>query len=80
MAGPLQAIFPISSMEGATSCVNISILQDLVLEGDHTFGVEVTSVTPSVVIVGTPSEETVTILDDESTYVYRLIVLILIYY
>ena len=80
MAGPLQAIFPISSMEGATSCVNISILQDLVMEGDHNFGVEVTSVTPSVVIVGTPSEETVTILDDESTYVYRLIVLILIYY
>ena len=80
MAGPLEAIFPISSMEGATSCVNISILQDLVMEGDHNFGVEVTSVTPSVVIVGTPSEETVTILDDESTYVYRLIVLILIYY
>ena len=80
MAGPLEAIFPISSMEGATSCVNISILQDLVMEGDHNFGVEVTSVTPSVVIVGTPSEETVTILDDESTYVYRLIVLILIYH
>ena len=79
MAGPLQAIFPISSIEGATSCVNISILQDLVLEGDHNFGVEVTSATPSVVMVGTPSEETVTILDDESTYVHRLIVLILIY-
>ena len=70
MAGPLQAIFPISSIEGATSCVNISILQDLVLEGDHNFGVEVTSATPSVVMVGTPSEETVTILDDESTYVH----------
>ena len=66
VAGPLQATFPTSSMEGATSCVNISILQDMVLEGDHTFGVEVSSVTPSVVIVGMPSEETVTILDDES--------------
>ena len=79
MAGPLQAIFPISSIEGATSCVNISILQDLVLEGDHNFGVEVTSATPSVEMVGTPSEGTVLILDDESTYVHRLIVLILIY-
>ena len=66
MAGPLQATFPTSSIEGATSCVNISILQDLVLEGDHSFGVEVTSATPSVVMVGTPSNETVTILDDES--------------
>ena len=66
MAGPLQATFPISSMEGSTSCVDIVILQDLVLEGDHSFGVEVISATPSVVMVGTPHEETVTILDDES--------------
>ena len=53
-------------MEGGTSCVNISILQDLDLEGDHEFDIEVTSATPSVVMVGMPSEETVTILDDES--------------
>ena len=53
-------------MEGDTSCVNISVLQDMVLEGDHSFGVEVTSATPSVVMVGIPSNETVTILDDES--------------
>ena len=71
MAGPLQATFPTSSMEGDTSCVDISILQDLVLEGDHSFGIEVTSATPSVVMVGMPSEEAVTILDDESTYVHR---------
>ena len=72
MAGPLQATFSTSSMEGATSCVDIRILQDLVLEGDHDFGVEVTSATPSVVMLGMPSEETVTILDDESTYVQRV--------
>ena len=66
VAGPLQATFSTSSMEGATSCVNISILQDIVLEGDHSFGVEVTSATPSVVMVGVPSEGTVLILDDES--------------
>ena len=70
MAGPLQATFPTNSMEGATSCVHISILQDMVLEDDHSFGVEVTSATPSVVMVGMPSEEIVTILDDESTYVH----------
>ena len=66
MAGPLQATFPISSMEGSTSCVDINILQDMVLEGDHSFSVEVTSATPSVVMVGTPRKGTVTILDDES--------------
>ena len=66
MAGPLQATFPTSSVEGSTSCVDIVILQDMALEGDHSFSVEVISATPSVVMVGTPSEETVTILDDES--------------
>ena len=68
MAGPLQATFPISSMEGSTQCVGIVILQDMILEGDHSFGVEVTSATPSVVMVGTPREGTVTILDDESMW------------
>ena len=68
VAGPLQATFPITSIEGESSCVDIGILQDTVLEGDHSFGVEVTSATPSVVMVGTPSEETITILDDESRY------------
>ena len=66
MPGPLQATFPTSSVEGSTSCVDIVILQDLVLEGDHSFSVEVISATPSVVMVGTPREETVTIIDDES--------------
>ena len=66
VAGPLQATFPTSSVEGSTSCVDIGILQDPVLESNHSFDVEVISATPSVVVVGTPSEETVTILDDES--------------
>ena len=66
MAGPLQATFPTSSVEGSTSCVDIVILQDMALEGDHSFGVEVISATPSVVMVGTPREETITIIDDES--------------
>ena len=66
MAGPLQAIFSTTSVEGSTSCIDIVILQDLALEGDHSFSVEVISATPSVVMVGTPREETVTILDDES--------------
>ena len=73
VAGPLQATFPTNSIEGESSCVDIDILQDMVLEGDHSFSVVVTSATPSVVMVGIPSEETVTILDDESTYVHRLI-------
>ena len=71
VAGPLQATFSTSSVEGSTSCVDIDILQDLALEGNHSFGVEVISATPSVVVVGTPSEETVTILDDESMWNIR---------
>ena len=66
VAGPLQANFSTSSDEGSTSCVDIGIMQDLALEGDHSFGVEVISASPPLVMVGTPREETVTILDDES--------------
>ena len=66
MAGPLQAIFSTTSVEGSTSCIDVVILPDLALEGDHSFGIEVISATPSVVMVGTPREETVTIIDDES--------------
>ena len=66
VAGPLQATFPTSSVEGSTSCVDIGILQDPALESNHSFDVEVILATPSGVVVGTPSEETVVILDDES--------------
>ena len=68
VAGPLQATFPTTSVEGSTSCVDIVILQDIAFESNHSFGVEVTSATPSVVMVGTPHEGTVTILDDESMW------------
>ena len=66
--GPLQVTFSTSSVEGSTSCVDIGILQDIAFESNHSFGVEVTSATPLVVMVGTPREGTVTILDDESMW------------
>ena len=68
MPGPLQVTFSTSSVEGSTSCVDIGILQDSAFESNHSFGVEVTSATPLVVMVGTPREGTVTILDDESMW------------
>ena len=47
-------------------CVDIGILQDMALEGDHSFRFNVISATPSVIVVGMPCDGTVTIFDDDS--------------
>ena len=49
----------------ARACQIVSILDDSLEEGDETFRVRITGVTPPGQI-GSPSEATVTILDDES--------------
>ena len=53
---------------GSTSCINITIFQDAVLEGDHSFTVLLTSVTPSGVAISSPfTSATVNIQDNEGT-------------
>ena len=49
----------------ASSCVNVAIVDDNVLEGDHDFSAEITGVGTSAMI-GTPDTTVITITDDES--------------
>ena len=49
ITGNLDIVFTEGSMNGDTGCVNIPILEDPDFEGDHTFQVEIGSVSPSIV-------------------------------
>ena len=62
ITGNLDIVFMEGSVNGDTGCVNIPILEDPDFEGDHTFQVEVGSVSPS--IVDPPNLVAVTIMDD----------------
>ena len=61
------APFDITFAVGApdTSCVNVMIVDDNVLEGDYDFSVDIDDVGTSAMI-GTPDATVITITDDES--------------
>ena len=48
-----------------TSRINVMVVDDNVLEGDHDFSVDIDDVGPSA-IIGTPDATVITITDDES--------------
>ena len=58
--------FPSGSTDNATACVNINILDDDILEGDHTFTVTLTILDPDVMLDN--NETTITIRDDEGKF------------
>ena len=59
----MDIVFPEGSIDGTTRCIGIPILEDPHFEGDHTFRVEISSVSPD--IVDTPIALVgVTIVDD----------------
>ena len=60
----LTVVFLNGTMSNTTMCTNITIVEDDVLECDHDFTVEITSISPSIT-VGTPSNVTVTIQDTD---------------
>ena len=62
-SGNLDIVFPEGSMDGTTGCIGIPILEDPDFEGDHTFRVEIDSVSPNIV-VPTIALVVVTIMDD----------------
>ena len=51
-------------------CININIPQDFALEGDHNFTVQLSTLSPDVVTIGSPADAEVVITDDESKCVY----------
>ena len=64
------------SVDGSLACINITILQDTALEGDHVFTVRIVSLSPDVVATSSPTYATVVIADDESKCVYNDICMI----
>ena len=63
LPGELTLSFAEGSIDGAVQCVNISIIDDLALEGNETFAASLT-VTSDVVTLGN-SHTLITITDDD---------------
>ena len=73
-ADPLTVTFPAgTTSSGATACADVGIIDDQVLEGNHFFTVEISSLEPeqggmySGLTIGMPSSAPVNIVDNEGT-------------
>ena len=64
-----EQAFVSGSSDGATSCVDIAIINDLALEGDQTFILSMTTSDPQVMIGA--GDTNVTITDNDSEYHLR---------
>jgi hypothetical protein len=62
--------FAVDSMPGDTYCINVSITDDSVLEGDKTFNVALTLTTSDPNIMLGTDMTTITITDDDSECLY----------
>ncbi len=64
MPDPAVLVFPTSASEGMQICANISIIDDMALEGDHSFTVNISFTTPAV-SQSSPSEADIAIADND---------------
>ena len=69
---PFEVTFDTMSTSGSLACINISIPQDFALEGDHEFSIQLSTLSPDIVTIGSPPHAEVDIADDESKWVYVL--------
>lgn len=73
----LNSTFTIGSSNGDMVCIDVTIFDDDTLEGDEDFTVEIDSVVDAsggggVVLIGLPSQGSVTILDSEGKVLYKV--------
>ncbi len=61
---PLVLMFPTSATEGTEICEYITIIDDMALEGDHSFTIYIPSTSPDI-SQGLPSEADVVIADND---------------
>ncbi len=66
MPDPPVLVFPTSATEGMQICANIAIIDDMALEGDHSFTINITSTLPDI-SRGSPSEADVVIADNDGS-------------
>ncbi len=64
MPDPAVLVFPTSASEGMQICANINIIDDMALEGDHSFTVNISSTAPDI-SQGSPSKADVVITDND---------------
>ena len=64
---PLQVTFGIGTTGASTECVDISIVEDSLAEGDHIFTMQIesSSIPSPVVVIGTPDQQNATIQDND---------------
>ena len=62
----LNVFFASGSVNGDIDCINIAILDDSALEGDHSFTVSLNPPAAPVILT-TPSSSPVTITDNDGT-------------
>ena len=68
---PLVATFPAGmTSSGNLACVDITILDDMALEGQHGFVVQITDVCPDEANIISPSIAAVIIGDNDGEFVY----------
>ena len=67
-ANTIQKLFQFNQndMDGDARCINISLLEDLLLEGNETFHIELSLVSSSIVVIIGPCLRYVIILDINS--------------
>ena len=61
-----EVIFPITAEQGDTECINITIVEDDVLECDHYFFVYIVYGTLGTDITGSPNVAVIKIVDNDS--------------
>ena len=72
---PIEVTFSSDASVGTSACATFGIINDGNLEFDHEFTVNLSSVTPTGPVLSAMSSlTTVTILDDEGTYVCMLFI------
>ena len=65
----LDLNFPVGVGNGASDCLNIQILEDFDFEGDHSFFVDIMSISPPTVgLADIAGQAVVNIMDDDGTY------------
>ena len=67
---PFTLTFDTMSVNGTSECANIDIPQDQALEGDHDFTVQLSTLSPDLVLIDSPEAAEIIIADGDSKLVY----------
>ena len=64
----LNLLFSVGSGNGDTNCLTVPILEDVDFEGDHSFTVDIVSISPTSVGLADNAGVAVVNIEDDGTY------------